>query len=325
MAEAMGKDWCRDRKEVVDYINRFREDLYLLHPELMLFTDKFYCLKVSSFPQDCGGNCQSAKATYYGVTLPSDIDGVIAVWEDFTPMRTYSKWWEGRVGIITKDQPRYPMTASIVPETFATEQSLTHPSKLSFFSSSSQDGKKLVVIKVDTADAKNQEIHVTLSGNGIVKTVETITAIHSVVLPYNLQGTVTLMQEDGHELSEYGNYDSVPRFRRLKLALNCSTGKILLQGSLAFRPIFHDTDIVEVGSRRIIETAARIYRYGESGTDTNEGRKAQMEEQRLKELLGGAMRRKRGEPEQDLRNITRKRILSNLSLPGYGAGNSRFY
>lgn len=319
MADALGKDWCRDRKEVVDYINRFREDLYLMYPELRLFTDKFYCLQVSCFPEQCGNTCSCKGNTYRGVTIPQDIDGVLAVWEDHIPMRTYSKWWEARVGVITTGQPRTKLAATLVAETFPTERALTRPSKLHFYASSAEDNGKLVDVRADTCKRKDKEYHVTLAGDGVSKIPDEIKTIHSIVLPAGLCGSVTVTQADGYELSEFGGYDSVPMFRRLKISSPCPTCKVLLQGSLAFRPIYHDTDIVEVGSRRILETAARIYRYGESGTDPAEQRKATSEEAKLRKLLQGAIDRKRGNSSQDAGIMTRKSLIRTRTLPGYEA------
>lgn len=324
IAEAMGKDWCRDRKEIVDYINRFREDLYLMYPEFKLFTNKFYCLKVCCYPEDCMMTCSCDGDSYYGVTLPEDIDGVITVWEDGEPMRTYSKWWEGRVGRITKDRPRTELSATLVHEQFATQRPLQCPSALQVFASSTEDTNKVFTIRARTYMRRDQEFAIKLVGEGLVKIPETVLAIHAVVVPHDLCGSVTLAQEDGYELDEYSGYDTVPSRRRLKISTPCPTGQVLVHGNQKFKPIYFDTDIVEVGSRRILETAARMYRYGETGTDSSEIAKANIEEAKMKKLIKGALERSRGKMSQDPSQFVRRRssLIRSTNLPGYG-GNGR--
>jgi hypothetical protein len=321
MAEALGKDWCRDRKEIVTYINRFREDLYLMYPEFKLFTNKFYCLELQKFPEECLRTCGCGGATYTGVTIPNDIDGILSVWEDHVPLRTYSKWWEGRVGRITNSEPQTSLSSTLVHQQFPTERNLTRPSKLKIYASSSEDDCKVVIIKAKTLLSKNQEIRCILRGDGIMETKEVVTAIHSVVLPSDLHGTVSLLQDDEYELSEYNSYDIVPSFRRLKInADNCCSKQVLIHGNQKFKPVCFDSDIVEVGSRRIIETAARIYRYGETGTDLAEERKALREEAKLRKLIKGALDRQRGKSSQDSGYFKRGSLIKSVSLPGYSGG-----
>ena len=145
MAEALGKDWCRDRKEIVTYINKYREYLHLMYPEFKLFTNKFYCLELQCFPEDCTNTCSCAGDTYMGVTIPNDIDGILEVYEDHEPLRTYSKWWEGRVGVVTTDRPRTVLSSILVHQQFPTERSLQSPSILKFYANSSEEISPVMV------------------------------------------------------------------------------------------------------------------------------------------------------------------------------------
>lgn len=321
MAEAMGKDWCKDRKEVIDYINRLREDLHLMYNEFRLFTNKFYCLKIQCFPQKCMSLCQCGDDKYYGVTIPEDIDGILAVWEDHEPLRTYSKWWEARVGIVTKSRPQTFMTTTLVHENFPTQRCLQKVSQLQFYTPDIEDGGKTVTITVDTIFKKRKEFKVCLVGDGVVTLPEPVCHIHSVVLPNNLCDRVILSQDDGYELSEYSGYDTVPSYRRLKISMPCPSGQVLIHGNQKFKPVFYDSDIVEVGSRRILETAARFYRYGENSTDTDQLRKAALEEARLKDMIKGALDRHRGNADQDPSQFVRKKptLIKSQGLVGYGA------
>lgn len=317
MADAMGKDWIRDRKEVVTYINKYREYLHLMYPDLKLFTNKFYCIELQSFPEICTQTCSCSGDKYYGITIPNDIDGILEVWEDHEPLRTYSKWWEGRMGVSTRDKPRTEIGAILVHQQFATERPLQKPSVLKFFASSAEDEEKLVSVKVDTIMRKNQEIKVTLRGDGMVKTKEIIRTIHAVILPSDLVGTVTMLDSDDYELSEYCNYDTVPSYRRLKITTTCPSGKVLIQGTQKFKPVWFDSDIVEVGSRLIIEAAARMFRYGETGTESDDITRSRLDEDKLKRLLSGAIDRKRGQSRQDGNVFHRQRLNKAPKLPGY--------
>lgn len=319
MAEALGKDWCRDRKEIVTYINKYREYLHLMYPDLKLFTNKFYCIELQCFPEDCISTCSCSGDKYYGVTIPNDIDGILDVWEDHEPLRTYSKHWEGRVGIITGARPRTVMSSTLVHQQFPMERSLQKPSLLKFYSNSSEDEDKVLILKVNTLLRKNQEIKVTLRGDGIVKTKEVVTAVHSVVLPGDLCGTVTILDYDDFELSEYCGYDKVPSFRRLKINTPCNSGKVLIHGNQKFKPVWFDSDIVEVGSRLIIEAAARMFRYGETGTESDDIRRSQMDEDKLKKLIKGALDRKRGQSRQDGNVFHKRRLSKSPYLPGYSS------
>jgi len=322
MAEAMGKDWIRDRKEVVDYLNRFREDLYLMYSEFKLFTNKFYCLELQCYTHDCK-NLKNCDNTYWGVTIPEDIDGVLAVWEDDQPLRTYSKWWEARVGIVTRDNPQTHMSTTLVHQQFPTQRNLQRSIPIQFLTDNIEDAGKVITITVDTVFDRRKEYKIELVGDGIVTIPTPVTAIHSVILPSNLCGKVILLQEDGYELSEYSGYDTIPSYRRLKVSLECynrcKSGRILLHGNQKFKPIFFDSDIVEVGSRRILETAARFYRYGENSTDTEQLRKASLEEAQLKRLLKGALDRQRGNADQDPSQLVRRErsIIRSTYLAGY--------
>mgnify|MGYP000253526360 CR=1 FL=1 len=152
VADAMNKDWCKDRKEIVDYINRFREDLYLMYSEFKLFTNKWYCMELQCFPQkclplsDCSGNDK-----YYGITIPEDIDGLLGAWENHEPLRTYSKWWEARVGIVSANQPQTHMSTTLVHEQSPTQRSLTKTIPLQFYADNEDDSGKIVTIIVDVA------------------------------------------------------------------------------------------------------------------------------------------------------------------------------
>ena len=321
VADAMNKDWCKDRKEIVDYINRFREDLYLMYSEFRLFTNKWYCMELQCFTQKCLplSNC-SGKEKYYGVTIPEDIDGLLGSWENHEPLRNYSKWWEARVGIVSANNPQTRLSTTLVHEQSPTQRSLTKNIPIQFYADHEDDAGKLVTVIVDTLFKRRVEYNVQLYADNTVAIPDAVRHIHSVVLPSNLSGKVVLSQTDGYELSEYSGYDTVPSYRRLKVSTMCKSGKVLIHGSQKFKPVFFDSDIVEVGSRRILETAARVYRYGENSTDPDQLRKADKEERKLKNLIKGALDRTRGNSNQDPSQFVRKKssLIKSVKLAGYG-------
>lgn len=318
MAETLGKDWCRDRKEIVTYINKFREYLHLMYPDEKLFTNKFYCMKVECFPEDCTRTCACNDDRYYGVTIPDDIDGILEVWDDHEPLRTYSKWWEGRFGVGTLNRPATHMGAVLVHQQFPTKRPMLKPSPLSFFADNEADNGKTVTLKVRDLFLKKREVTVELRHESMMKTDMVVMSIDSIVLPSNLQGSVTMFDDDGYEISEYCGYETVPSYRRLKIeSYHCKTGKILIHGSQKFKPIYYDYDIVEVGSRLIVEAAARMFRYGENGTEADEINRSRLDEDKLNKLLRGALNRKRGQSKQDGNVFNRKRLVTTPRLPGY--------
>ena len=97
----------------------------------------------------------------------------------------------------------------------------------------------------------------------------------------------------------------------------CHTGKILIHGSQKFKPVWFDSDIVEVGSRLIVESAARMFRYGENGTEADEINRSRLDEEKLKKLVKGALDRQRGQSRQDGNQFHRRRQLKSNMLPGY--------
>lgn len=323
MADTLSLDWCRDRKEIIGYINKYREYLHLMYPDEKLFSNRFYCIEQECFPEDCKSCCSCAGDKYYGVTIPDDIDGILEVWEDHEPLRTYSKWWEGRVGIATVDRPRTTMSATLVHQQFPTRRPMQIPSILSLYANNKEDENKVVTLKVDTILGVNKEIKATLRGDGVVKTKEVVKAIHSIILP-NLCGTVTLLDSNNYELSEYNNYENVPSYRRLKISTPCNSGKIMIHGTQKFKPVWYDHDIVEVGSRLIVEAAARMFRYGENGTEADEINRSQLDEDKMKKLLRGALERRRGQSKQDGNMFHRQKLSSSPSLPGYSNSNRRY-
>jgi hypothetical protein len=318
VAKASGLDWCRDRAEVVDKINQIRE-LLNIHPDMPhgLFSDNFRCVKVSKFPVECAATCSCKGKTYHGITIPDDMDGVLSIWPDTEPFRIYSGWWEGRVGVVTDS--RGPQLGGVtMAETFPTHRAMTEPSQLKFAADSDEDEDKNVCVTIIDHNGEEREIEVPLS-TSVTTTGNRAYGIVRVVLPPDLVGGVVLMQSDGYVLSEFSPYESVPGYRRIKLPEN-SPDQVLLRGNYKFRPVYYDTEVVEVGSRLILELASRVLLYGETGTDAAELKRADRDEKRLIALIHGAMDKKRGNQDQDPSPFVRdKKLIRSRRLNGYSA------
>ena len=98
MAKALGHDWAKDRREVVDYLNKYRSLLYTEYDKFKLFDDVFHCICVTDFAQGCVSECNEA-AEYRGFTLPNDVLGVESVWSYGVPLSVHSRWRESHTGI----------------------------------------------------------------------------------------------------------------------------------------------------------------------------------------------------------------------------------
>ena len=296
MAEYLGRDWCKDRVKILRHINELREMVYLEWPKL--FTNKFYCCEVECFPEDCMSTCKCSPNHYKGITIPLDIDGVLNVWENEEPLINRSKWFEGREGRKLSSEGQC-METILVHQTFPTERAMPEPGFLKVFNHDGADAGKIITVKVkEGKDLCPKEYNFEMVSDGFVTTGDLVFEIESVVLPGDLVGCVSLYVDD-FELSCYPPKVSVPCYRRLKILTPCGTGQVLLHGSQKFQDVCFDNDITEIGSRIMLKEAAKMFRYGDTGTEADEIAKGQRAEQKLRELIRGAIKRDRGNSHQD--------------------------
>ncbi len=89
MARTLGLTWPRDRTEIVEYLNDYRDVLYNIYPDLKLFDNVFHCICVSSFPEKCGHPCSDSPC-YQGFVLPEDVASAEAAWEYGYPLKIHS-------------------------------------------------------------------------------------------------------------------------------------------------------------------------------------------------------------------------------------------
>ena len=300
-AHYLGKNWERDRNEIVDIINEFREYLYI-DPEMPdLFTEKYYCLSISTFHDVCTCTCSCEGNKYKGVVIPDDIDGILDVWVDNEPLRTHSRWWEGRVGRITGNN----ITKSTIPtnQIRPTRRMMRKAGDLVIHATNAHDNGKEVVIDYIDCLCDVQKVKVTLDEKS-PKIIKDVHGIKSISSPSDLAGSWKLSESDGYELGEYTKHNSIPQYQVLKISVSdCACDKVLIQGNQKFEPVCYDHDIVEVGSRVIIKHAASMLTYDDA-LDTPSLSKSELERRKMLSLVLGAFDRNKGKQEQD--NIVRR-------------------
>jgi hypothetical protein len=91
----------------------------------------------------------------------------------------------------------------------------------------------------------------------------------------------------------------------------------LIQGRRRYRRIWFDSDIVEVGDQLVLEAAGRMFRYGESSTESRDINRSKFDEQTMRDQLLGLISRHRGSAYQDGPVQRRAQATPRKSLPGY--------
>lgn len=303
MARAMGLSWDSDRKEVIDYLNKYRLLLYTSYEKFKLFDNSFHKISVQQFDG------------YQGFTLPSDISGVEAVWSCGQPLLLRSRWREAHTGVGVSGLGR--IEAVTLAEGFATERDMNAVTKLKIFTEHEADANKKVHVEVVDAANRQKRISFTLIHDGFAVSRIRVKRVLSVSMPSGRCGSLTLMQQDGHELSTYTPWESVPFYLRLKVKDQSSPGTVIVQGTKRFQNVYFDHDIVEVGNALIIEAAGKFFKYGESTTDAKELQTAEYHRNLMEKYLKGEIARHRGNTIQDGSPFKGARITKKASLPGY--------
>jgi len=311
MGKAVGLKVDEDKPEIMDYLNKYRLLLYTMYEQFKLFDNVFHCLEITRFKQNCVDKCDNH---YSGFTLPNDVLSVEAVWDYGKPLTLHSRWRESHSGVGIAGCKR--VHAVEMAETFPTERDIRKCTALKIFTEREEDAGKCVHIEILNAQGRPQTLVFKLISDGWAVSSVVVKKILSVSLPSDRLGAVTLAQRgDGYELSRYPPWESIPNYRRFKVADNCCNGTILVQGVKRFSKIYHDHDIVEVGNDLIIEAAGNYFKFGDNTVDGNEINRSDKDLGKMSALLNGLISRHRGGAIQDgpvpIRTIRRK------ALPGY--------
>jgi len=310
VARVLDLSWEDDRLRVVDVINKYRNLLYTSYEEFKLFDNVFHCICVSTFKQNC-----LPDNSYQGFTLPNDVSSVEVAFSHGAPMTLRSRWRESHTGVGVSSLGRIEVVE--MAETFATERDLQEISKIKLFTENDNDNGKKAYIEVIDENDRQRRICFTLIGNGFAVSKIKIKKIVSVSLPPSREGSVLISQADGYELGMYDPWESVPSYRRFKVNTQKCPSSVIVQGPKRFRNVYFDHDIVEVGDRLVVESAAKFFKFTDTTKDQAEIKTGEYHRSKMKEYLTGEIARNRGGSIQDNSPFKGTRITASKSLPGY--------
>lgn len=302
VAEASGLRWADNRTEVVGVINKYRELLYTQYDKLQLFDNVFHRLRVETY--GCGND------RYQGFTLPADILSVEAVWDDGRSLTLHSRWREAHNG---KGLTGSRVSTLEMSETFPTVRDLTIVGKLKVFTEHADDSGKLVHMDVIQKGGRRKRLVFTLEHDGWAISPVRVERILSVSLPTERSGGIRVAQEDNREIALYAPNESVPNYRRHKIASSCCATSVVVQGVKRFVPVWFDHDVVEVGNRLALDAAARHFRYTQGGSDSKEIQTGEYWLGKLGGYLLGETARQRGGNIQDYSPLRLRKTKKTLT------------
>lgn len=315
MAYALGLSWRDDRAEVMENLNRYRNLLYNRYDELKLFNDVFHCMAVQTLPHSCMHVCGEGVPTFQGITLPEDVASLESAWYSNEPLKLRSRWREAHTGIGAGSGTRIELVE--MAERTPIECPMTKCCKLKVWSEHEDDLDQVATITVLDFAGVEKTIEFGLKPQAWAYSRSTVGQVISVALPSGLRGRVTLAQEDGKVLSRYVPGETVPLYRRFRVASYCPSGNILIQGVKRYRPIYCDSDIVEVGDQLVIEAAGSFLRYRAKTVDTKEINRAEYDRSEMGRELAGLVARHRGNAIQDSTAMATRTVNTTHLMPGY--------
>ncbi len=301
VAGVLNKSWEVDRREVVETINRVRLLWFTSYEKFKLFDNIFHCICVTDF------------GSYRGFTLPNNVLGVEAVYRHGVPLTLRSRWRESHTGFGCGQQPR--CDAVLMAETFATERDVKLITKIKIFTEHEDDSGKKVFIEVIDASNRQKKICFTLVGQGFAVSPVKVKKILSVSLP-SLKGSLLLAQSDGYELSYYAPWESVPNYRRMKIADGNCPAVVLVQGTQKFQNVYFDEDVVEIGNALIVEEGVAHFKMIANTSDAAEIQAAEFHLTKMGNYLKSEIARHRGNSIQDNGPLKTK-PAKRKTLPGY--------
>ena len=316
MAQYLGLSWPRDREAIVSKINDYRDLLYT-DPNLRLFDNVGECICVSSFPLGCSGASCDGSKTFQGFTLPEHLISVAAAWEAKRTLNLHSRWRESHYGL---DQQERGERVSITETStqLPTERVMLHSGKLKVFCSNSLDEGKIVTMDVVVEGGVSRRITFTLKFDTWMESADKVSQIKYVSLPEGRVGTVVLAEaSDLRVLSIYEPWEDVPNYRLFRISSSCPSGHILLQGVQRFREVQFDHEMVEIGSRTVLRTAAEHLRYGIGTTEQADNVKGKAAYGDMIGAIRGLVQRSRGEAKHDPNPFAGRRTAPSNLLPGY--------
>lgn len=265
MAKSLGLRFPDDRAEVIENVNLLRNLIYNKYPQFPLFDNAFVCLPLCKIPIDCTKDI-CGNNFYWGATLPPNIASITAAWHNKAPLRLHSRWQEVNNGLVTEhglECAVYPVDEQTV--TFRRQKATT---KMLLYAHDRNDEGKTVYMDVYDENNEQKRLELKLKGDGVVETPIPVKHIVSIVLPFGREGSVTLSQEDGYELSRYAPQEHVPLYTLIKvnvpITCECEGQSILIKGAKKYYDVYYDTDIVEISDPILLEKGAVHLRYRNS-------------------------------------------------------------
>lgn len=313
MAGTLGLNWPRDRSAILEYINDFRDLLYNSYQDLKLFDNVFHCICISSFPEMCGHPCD-ASPCYQGFVLPDDVASVESAWEYGLPLKVRSRWREAHFGLDSQDTPRIDIVE--MAEQTCTERALQSVCGLKVYCETAEDSGLKVRVEAIMHDGERKTLCFDLRADGWAVVNRPVRQIVSISLPPGRKGNIVLAQSDGYQLGVYGPHETVPVYRKFRVVTLCRSGTVLIQGAKRFVPVCNDHDVVEIGSRMILKSAASFLKFRENTTERKDLNRAAYDKTEMGGYLVGLQARHRGNASQDGPITTRQVNTSNI-MPGY--------
>ena len=263
-------------------LNIIRERWYYDRKVPNIFDNHMFCMKVQCFRMECISE-KHCDNEYYGFNLPEEVEGITDAWEDKEPLHLLSRFWESRFGRITKYKGNR-LSLTLMAEVFVTQADLESPEPL-WIKVGEHDGNKEGELIFIDDEGKERKWRYTTKAGGFAKLPEDAYDIKKLVLPTGLRDCLDLLTASGKLLGRYSGKDLVPCFRRVKLTGDYCPELVRIQAQHKFRDLRYDYDIVEIGSRLILQHAARFIRYGDEGTDADENNRGFMEYQKMVEAI----------------------------------------
>lgn len=247
-----------DDDALAEVVNTIRRHWYNWYQQVHLFIDAIGCFRVQRFCLDCN-DCNLA---YAGVTLPRDFQTVEAAWWNDWPLHLKSEWWEFQHGISHECDCR--ILKSDVPGSFSTVADIlpNAPVQLLIAIENRADVGKRLKIRGTGSGGQPVSIEVVLSMQP-QQTVEFFSSIahRGGIVKDVTAGRVTLMDATGRIYGRYEPDETVPTYRRIKLAgLRDKCDVVNIRAARKFFPVVGDDDVVEMDNQPAWDAMARYLR-----------------------------------------------------------------
>jgi hypothetical protein len=273
MADELGLEWPKDRREIIKAINLYRNLLYNQFSDFRMFDGLYYCLEPQVIRTLCADPCD-CEAHHLEISLPPEAQSILGAWSYGKPFTIHSRWREALFGI---DQSAFrgELILTALDGIHVTQRPVQKPSLLSFIAKDPADDGKVVDITIETTSGSTKSMKVTLQYDKAVASGLLARKVLSVVLPPARCGEVVLLADD-EVISTYLPDETVPSYSRYRVAQKpcmatfsntccpSKAGSVLVKCTRRFTEISLDHHVVEVGDPMILISAATYFRYWKS-------------------------------------------------------------